>query len=169
MRQRREGPLVKHTSLTHNKPVGRLGWRAVMHDWSFFLSPGAAMKRVFLIAGMVILCSTWANQAHAQLGLFSLARDAGSGPPLGIPLTQMKKPQVIAPAPPPLAGISRAHNSRSTRAPIGLADRVRSTRPGGPSDQQYAAIRGELYGPGAAECFARGSERQRRTSDPRKR
>ncbi len=113
------------------------------------------MKRTILAAAVVLLASLWPKPAHAQLGLLNLniGTPASSTKITGtLPSTQqstLKKKQATAPAPPPLAGPSRTHAAHVTQAPIGAGDRSGRHDLAGHQIGGYAAIRGELYGPGA--------------------
>jgi len=108
------------------------------------------MKRVFLLAAVVIVASTWERPARAQFGLI----DLGSGTGVGIPRDSQKnldkKKQSTSLPPPPVAGSTRAHSGRSGGGYSGIDDhRFGRIDMSGHPVGGYAAIRGETYGPNA--------------------
>ena len=74
------------------------------------------MKCVFLLAAVVIVASTWARPARAQLGLLNLGTGTGMGTQLDNQKNLVKKKQKTSLPPPPVAGSTRAHSSRSARS-----------------------------------------------------
>jgi hypothetical protein len=105
------------------------------------------MKRVFLLAAVVIVASTWPRPARAQLGIPNL----GLGTDIGIPRQDQKiqlkqQPKKNTP-PPPVVGASRGTSSRSARSNIGSLDRFGRIDMLGKPVKGYPAIRGDLSGP----------------------
>ncbi len=115
------------------------------------------MKRVFLLAAVVLIASTWASPAHAQLGLLDLGTGTGVGNPLDSQKNLVKKKQSTSLPPPPVAGSTRARSSRPAITP-GLDDhRFGRIDMAGHPIGGYPAIRGNLSGPGATRVSRGGA------------
>jgi len=119
------------------------------------------MKRVFLLAAVVIVASTWARPARAQLGLLNLGTGTGISTPLDSQKNLVKKKQKTSLPPPPVAGSTRAHSSRSARITPGAEDHSfgRIDLAGKPISG-YPAIRGEVSGPNASRVSRGGANGQ---------
>ncbi len=123
------------------------------------------MKRLFLLAAVVIVASTWARPAHAQLGVLNLGTGTGIGTQLDNQknLLQKKKQKTSLP-PPPVTASTRAHSSRSAITP-GVDDhRFGRIDMAGHSIGGYPAIRGDVSGANAglvSRGGANGSGRRR--------
>ncbi|MBV8310567.1 MAG: hypothetical protein JO344_09305, partial [Planctomycetaceae bacterium] len=65
------------------------------------------MKRVFLLAAVVIVASTWARPARAQLGLLNLGTGTGIGTQLDNQKNLVKRKQKTSLSPPPVASSTR--------------------------------------------------------------
>ena len=117
------------------------------------------MKRVFLLAAVVIVASTWARPARAQLGLLNLG--TGTGTQLDNQKNMVKKKQSTSLPPPPVAGSTRAHSSRSARIAPGVEDRSfgRLDMAGKPI-AGYPAIRGDVSARNAAHVSRGGANGQ---------
>jgi len=116
------------------------------------------MKRVFSLAAVVLVASTWASPAHAQLGLLNLGTGTGVGNPLDVQKNLVKKKQSTSLPPPPVAGSTRARSSRSTPSLPGLDDhRFGRIDMSGHPIGGYPAIRGNLTGPDAARVNRGGA------------
>src|SRR5271157_5201459 len=131
---------------------------AIMDVW---LSPhrsGTALKRVFLLAAVVV-ASTWARPARAQLGLLNLG--TGTGIQFDNQKNLVKKKQTTSLPPPPVAGSTRAHSSRSARITPGAEDHSfgRVDMAGKPISG-YPVIRGEVSGPNASRVSRGGANGQ---------
>src|SRR5271157_3546048 len=118
------------------------------------------MKRVFLLAAVVIVAS-WARPARAQLGLLNLGTGTGIGIQLDNQKNLVKKKQPTSLPPPPVAGSTRAHSSRSARINPGAEDHSfgRIDLAGKPISG-YPAIRGEVSGPNASRVSRGGANGQ---------
>ena len=115
------------------------------------------MKRVFLLAAVVIVASTWGRPARAQLGLLNLGTGTGIGTQLDNQRNLVKKKQKTSLPPPPVAGSTRAHSSRSAITP-GVDDhRFGRIDMAGHSIGGYPAIRGSVAGPNAAHVSRGGA------------
>jgi hypothetical protein len=119
------------------------------------------MKRVFLLAAVVIVASTWARPARAQLGLLNL----GTGTEIGIPLDSqknlVKKKQSTSLPPPPLARSTRARSSRPALPPPSIDDhRFGRIDMAGHPVGGYPAIRGDVSGPSASRVSRGGANGQ---------
>ncbi len=120
------------------------------------------MKRVFLLAAVVILASTWARPAHAQLGLLNLGTGTGVGAPLDSQKNLVKKKHSTSLPPPPVAGTSRAHTSRPVLSRPGVEDhRFGRIDMAGHPVGGYPAIRGDVSGPNAGRVSRGGAGRRR--------
>jgi len=119
------------------------------------------MKRVFLLAAVVIVASTWARPARAQLGLLNLGTGTGIGIQLDNQKNLVKKKQKTSLPPPPVAGSTRAHSSRSARITPGAEDHSfgRIDLAGKPISG-YPVIRGEVSGPNASRVSRGGANGQ---------
>lgn len=119
------------------------------------------MKRVFLLAAVVIIASTWARPARAQLGLLNLGTGTGIGTQLDNQKNLVKKKQKTSLPPPPVVGSTRAHSSRSARITPGAEDHSfgRIDLAGKPVSR-YPAIRGEVSGPNASNVSRGGTNGQ---------
>jgi len=119
------------------------------------------MKRVFLLAAVVIVASTWARPARAQLGLLNLGTGTGIGTPLDSQKNLVKKKQSTSLPPPPVAGSTRAHSSRSARTTPGAEYHSfgRIDMAGKPISG-YPAVRGEVFGPNAPHVSRGGANGQ---------
>ena len=119
------------------------------------------MKRVFLLAAVVIVASTWGRPARAQLGLLNLATGTGIGTQLDNQKNLVQKKQKTSLPPPPVAGSTRAHSSRSALATPGVDDhRFGRTDMAGHPISGYPAIRGDMSGPNAARVSRGGASGQ---------
>jgi hypothetical protein len=119
------------------------------------------MKRVFLLATVVIVASTWARPARAQLGLLNLGTGTGIGIPLDSQKNLVKKRQSTSLPPPPVAGSTRARSSRSALTTPGVDDhRFGRIDMAGHPTSGYPAIRGEVSGPNAANVSRGGANGQ---------
>ena len=119
------------------------------------------MKRVFLLAAVVIVASTWARPARAQLGLLNLGTGTGMGTQLDNQKNLVKKKQNTSLPPPPVAGPTRAHSSRSAPIAPGVDDhRFGRIDMAGKSIAGYPAIRGDVSGPNAAHVSRGGANGQ---------
>ncbi|MGO9922651.1 MAG: hypothetical protein ACLQIB_49145 [Isosphaeraceae bacterium] len=119
------------------------------------------MKRVFLLAAVVIVASTWARPARAQLGLLNLATGTGIGTRLDDQKNLVKKKQKTSLPPPPVAGSTRAHSSRSALITRGVDDhRFGRIDMAGKPISGYPAIRGEVFGPNATHVTRGGANGQ---------
>jgi len=118
------------------------------------------MKRVFLLAAVVIVAS-WARPARAQLGLLNLGTGTGIGIQLDNQKNLVKKKQKTSLPPPPVAGSTRAHSSRSARITPGAEDHSfgRIDLAGKPISG-YPVIRGEVSGPNASRVSRGGANGQ---------
>jgi len=115
------------------------------------------MKRVFLLAAVVIVASTCARPAHAQLGLLNLGTGTGVDTPLDGQKNLVKKKQSTSLPPPPVAGSTRAHSTRPAITP-GLDDhRFGRIDMAGHPIGGYPAIRGSVAGPNAAHVSRGGA------------
>ena len=116
------------------------------------------MKRVFLLAAVVLVASTWARPARAQLGLLNPGTGTGIGIQLDNQKNLVKRKQKTSLPPPPVAGSTRAHSSRSALITPGVDDhRFGRIDMAGKPTSGYAAIRGELNGPGAVHVSRGGA------------
>ncbi len=117
------------------------------------------MKRVFLLAAVVMVASTWARPARAQLGLLNLG--TGTGTSLDNQKNMVKKKQSTSLPPPPMAGSTRAHSSRSARITPGAEDHSfgRIDMAGKPVSG-YPAVRGDVSGLNAAHVSRGGANGQ---------
>ena len=112
------------------------------------------MKRVFLLAAVVIVASTWARPARAQLGLLN----SGIGIQLDNQKNLVKKTQKTSLPPPPVAGSTRAHSSRSAPIALGVDDhRFGRIDMAGKGISGYPAIRGNVFGPHATPVSRGGA------------
>ncbi len=119
------------------------------------------MKRVFLLAAVVIVAPTWARPARAQLGLLNLGTGTGIGTPLDSQKNLVKKKQSTSLPPPPVAGSTRARSSRSALTPPGMDDhRFGRIDMAGHPISGYPAIRGEVSGPNASRVSRGGANGQ---------
>jgi hypothetical protein len=119
------------------------------------------MKRVFLLAAVVIVASTWARPARAQLGLLNLGTGTGIGTQLDNQKNLIKRKQKTSLSPPPVAGSTRAHSSRSALITPGVDDhRFGRIDMAGKPISGYPAIRGEVFGPNAANVSRGGANGQ---------
>jgi len=116
------------------------------------------MKRVFLLAAVVIVASTWARPARAQLGLLNSGTGTGIGIQLDNQKNLVKKTQKTSLPPPPVAGSTRAHSSRSAPIALGVDDhRFGRIDMAGKPTSGYPAIRGEVFGPHATPVSRGGA------------
>src|SRR5208282_6130011 len=116
------------------------------------------MKRVFLLAAVVIVASTWARPARAQLGLLNLGTGTGIGTPLDSQKNLVKKKQTTSLPPPPVAGSTRGRSSRSALSPPGMDDhRFGRIDMAGHPISGYPAVRGNVSGSGAAHVSRGGA------------
>ncbi len=115
------------------------------------------MKRVFLLAAVVIVASTWATPARAQLGLLNLATGTGIGTQLDNQKNLVQKKQKTSLPPQPVAGSTRAHSSRPALITPGTGDRFGRIDMAGKPISGYPAIRGEVYGPNATHVTRGGA------------
>jgi hypothetical protein len=119
------------------------------------------MKRVFLLAAVVIVASTWARPARAQLGLLNLGSGTRIGTQLDNQKNLIKRKQKTSLSPPPVAGSTRAHSSRSALITPGVDDhRFGRIDMAGKPISGYPAIRGEVFGPNAANVSRGGANGQ---------
>jgi hypothetical protein len=121
------------------------------------------MKRVFLLAAVVIVASIWARPARAQLGLLNLGTGTGIGTQLDNQKNLVKRKQKTSLSPPPVAGSTRAHSSSSRSALItpGVDDhRFGRIDMAGKPISGYPAIRGDVFGPNAANVSRGGTNGQ---------
>ncbi|MGA2700376.1 MAG: hypothetical protein ABSH35_04695 [Isosphaeraceae bacterium] len=119
------------------------------------------MKRVFLLAAVVMVASTWARPARAQLGLLNLGTGTGVGTPLDSQKNLVKKKQSTSLPPPPVAGSTRARSSRSALTHPGMDDhRFGRIDMAGHPISGYPAIRGEVSGPNASRVSRGGANGQ---------
>ncbi|MGO8903446.1 MAG: hypothetical protein ACLQU5_34665 [Isosphaeraceae bacterium] len=118
------------------------------------------MKRVFLLAAVVIVASIWARPARAQLGLLNLGTGTGIGTRLDNQKNLVQKKQKTSLPPPPVAGSTRAHSSRSALATRGTGDRFGRIDMAGKPISGYPSIRGEVYGPNATHVSRGGANGQ---------
>ncbi len=123
------------------------------------------MKRVFLVAAVVLVASTWGRPARAQLGLLNLGTGTGMNTPLESQKNLVKKKQTTSLPPPPVVGSTRGRSSRSAPSPAGIDDhRYGRIDMAGHPISGYPAVRGEVSGNGAAHVSrggANGSGRRR--------
>jgi hypothetical protein len=123
------------------------------------------MKRVFLLAAVVLVASTWARPARAQIGLLNLGTGTGIGTQLDNQRNLVKKKQTTSLPPPPVAGSTRAHSSRSALIASGGDDhRFGRIDMAGKPMSGYPAIRGDVSGPNAANVSRGGANGQGRRS-----
>ncbi|MBV8129685.1 MAG: hypothetical protein JO114_18710 [Planctomycetaceae bacterium] len=119
------------------------------------------MKRVFLLAAVVIVASTWARPARAQLGLLNLGTGTGIGTQLDNQKNLVKRKQKTSLSPPPVASSTRAHSSRSALITPGVDDhRFGRIDMAGKPISGYPAIRGDVFGPDAANVSRGGANGQ---------
>jgi hypothetical protein len=117
------------------------------------------MKRVFLLAAVVIVASTWARPARAQLGLLNLG--TGTGTQLDNQKNMVKKKQSTSLPPPSVASSARAHSSRSALITPGVDDhRFGRIDMAGKPVSGYPAIRGDVSGSNGARVSREGANGQ---------
>ena len=118
------------------------------------------MKRVFLLTAVMIIASTWARPARAQLGILNLGTNTGISNQLDRQKNLVNKKQTNALPPPPVASSTRAHFSHPTKANSSAADRFGRQDLVGHSVSGYPVIRGELNGSGAVHVSRGGANGQ---------
>jgi len=116
------------------------------------------MKRVFLLAAVLIIASTWARPARTQLGLLNLGTGAGIATPLDSQKNLVnKKPRTTLP-PPPVAALTRGRSTRSALTTPGVDDhRYGRTDLAGHPIAGYPVIRGEVSGTNATHVSRGGA------------
>jgi hypothetical protein len=123
---------------------------SIMDDRGNPHSSGAAMKRVFLLASVLIVTLTWAMPARAQIGILSLASNSGIGSQLDNHKNPAKKKQTNSLPPPPVTASARAHSSQIFRPDPAVADRFGRVDNVGHKITGYPVIRGDVNSANAA-------------------
>ena len=121
------------------------------------------MKRVFLLVVVVIVASTWARPAHAQLGILDLGTGVAVSAPLDNQKNMVKKKQSTSLPPPPVAGSTRAFARHSALNLSGIDDhRFGRIDMSGHPLGGYPVLRGDVSGPNAARVSRGGANGGRR-------
>lgn len=103
------------------------------------------MKRVVLLAAVLIVTSTWARPARAQIGILSLVPNSGIGNRLDNLKNLARTKQTGSLPLPPVSGSARAHSAIQTFASNSTtADRFGRVDLVGHAISGYPAIRGDL-------------------------
>jgi hypothetical protein len=118
------------------------------------------MKRVFLLAAVVFVASTWPRPARAQLGIPNLGLGTDIGTPRQDQKIQLKQQPKKNTPPPPVVGASRGTSSRSARSNIGSLDRFGRVDMVGKPVSGYPSIRGDMSGPNATHVSRGGANGQ---------
>lgn len=104
------------------------------------------MKRVFLLAAFLMVATTWARPARAQIGILGLASNSGIGNHLDRQKNLAKLRQMNSLPPPPVAASTRAHHSQPVRSNPAAADRYGRVDLVGHPVSHYPTIRGDITG-----------------------
>ncbi len=120
------------------------------------------MKRVFLLAAVLIVTSTWARPARAQLGILSLGGNTGISNQLANQKNLSRKKLTKPLLPPPVIGAIKAHGSQPIRGNSAAADRYGRVDLVGHQISGYPAIRGDITSANAATVSRGGANGQGR-------
>jgi phage tail tape-measure protein len=114
------------------------------------------MKRLSLLAAVVILASLWPKPARAQLGIPNVGIGLDMGSKIQNQTSQVKQKKRYLP-PPPAAGLSRRLPSRSMPSNPGFSDRSGRIDMAGKPVAGYPAVRGSLSGSSAPKISRGGA------------
>ena len=117
------------------------------------------MKHVVLLAAVLIVTSSWARPARAQLGILDLPSSSGIGHQFDRMRNLAKKKQTNSLPPPPLSASTskRAHSGPAFRGDLTTADRFGRLDLVGHQVSGYPAIRGDLNAANASRVSRGGA------------